>query len=191
MSSGAPSRRLPTGVREDAVARGADENEHTLSVLVENKPGVLSRVAGLFTRRNFNIDSLAVGETENPEYSRMTIVVEGNDKTVEQVKKQLNKVIPVIKVSDLTDDNSVDRELAMYKVACDPETRGEVMQIAESFRANIVDMGSNAVVVEVTGDTEKVEAMEDMLRGFGIKETVRTGRISLARGEKITDETGN
>jgi acetolactate synthase-1/3 small subunit len=121
----------------------------------------------------------------------MTIVVEGNDKTVEQVKKQLNKVIPVIKVSDLTDDDSVDRELAMYKVACDPETRGEIMQIAESFRANVVDMGSQAVVVEVTGDTEKGEAMEDMHRQVGIRETVRTGRVSLARGEKTTDETGN
>jgi len=189
--SGSPARRLPTGVREDDAARGVGESEHTLSVLVENKPGVLSRVAGLFTRRNFNIDSLAVGETENPEYSRMTIVVEGNEQTIEQVKKQLNKVIPVIKVSDLTDDDSVDRELAMYKVSCDPDTRGEIMQIAESFRANIVDMGAQAVVVEVTGDTEKVEAMEDMLRKFGIKETVRTGRVSLARGEKTTDEAGN
>ena len=191
MSTDRPKRRLPTGVREDAASRGPEETEYTLSVLVENKPGVLSRVAGLFTRRNFNIDSLAVGETENPEYSRMTIVVEGNDKTVEQVKKQLNKLIPVIKVSDLTDDNSVDRELAMYKVASDPQTRGEIMQIAESFRANVVDMGTDAVVVEVTGDTGKVEAMEDMLRGFGIKETVRTGRISLARGEKVTDKAGN
>lgn len=191
MSTDTPTRRLPTGVREDAASRGPDETEYTLSVLVENKPGVLSRVAGLFTRRNFNIDSLAVGETENPEYSRMTIVVEGNDKTVEQVKKQLNKVIPVIKVSDLTDDESVDRELAMFKIACDPDTRGEIMQIADSFRANIVDMGTSSVVVEVTGDTEKVEAMKDMLRQFGIKETVRTGRISLARGEKVTDKAGS
>jgi acetolactate synthase-1/3 small subunit len=191
MSTDRPKRRLSTGIREDAASRGPDETEYTLSALVENKPGVLSRVAGLFTRRNFNIDSLAVGETENPEYSRMTIVVEGNDKTVEQVKKQLNKLIPVIKVSDLTDDDSVDRELAMFKVTADPETRGEIMQIAESFRANVVDMGTSAVVVEVSGDTEKVEAMEDMLRGFGIKETVRTGRISLARGEKVTDKAGN
>ncbi len=191
MSTGTPSRRLPTGVREDAARRGAEETEYTLSALVENKPGVLSRVAGLFTRRSFNIDSLAVGETENPDYSRMTIVVEGDDKTVEQVKKQLNKLIPVIKVSDLTDDESVDRELAMFKVSATPDSRGEIMQIAESFRANIVDMGTSSIVVEVSGDTDKVEAMEDMLQQFGIKETVRTGRISLARGEKVTDETVN
>jgi len=184
---GPRDRRLPTGVREDQAPLGVGESEYTLSVLVENKPGVLSRVAGLFTRRNFNIDSLAVGEIENSEYSRMTIVVEGNDKTVEQVKKQLNKLIPVIKVSDLSGDDSVDRELAMYKVSADPETRSEIMQIADTFRAKVVDIGKETLVVEVTGDSGKVEAMEDMLRGFGIKETVRTGRVSLARGEKSTD----
>lgn len=188
MSTDAPARRLPTGVREEEVPRAVDENEHTLSVLVENKPGVLSRVAGLFTRRNFNIDSLAVGETENPDYSRMTIVVTGDDPTVEQVMKQLNTLIPVIKVSNLTSDESVDRELAMVKVNAPPDERNEIMQIAETFRADIVDMGRDTVVIEVSGDTEKVEALFDMLRQYGIKETVRTGRISLVRGEKSTED---
>ncbi|MFP4632139.1 MAG: acetolactate synthase small subunit [Halobacteriales archaeon] len=183
-----PARRLPTGIREHEVPRAVAEDEHTLSVLVENKPGVLSRVAGLFTRRNFNIKSLAVGETENPDYSRMTIVVRGDDPTVEQVMKQLNTLVPVIKVSDLTDDDSVDRELAMVKVAASPDDRSEVMQIAETFRASIVDMGRDTIVVEATGDTEKVEALFDMLRQYGIKETVRTGRISLVRGGKSTED---
>lgn len=182
------AKRLPTGEREQQVAEKPDEQEHLLAVLVENKPGVLSRVAGLFTRRNFNIDSLAVGETENPEYSRMTIVVKGGDKTVEQVIKQLNRLINVIKVSDLTDDESVDRELALIKVASNPQTRGEIMQIAETFRGKVVDVGKKSLIVEATGDREKIRAMEDMLREFGIKEIVRTGAISLARGEKTTEK---
>ena len=181
------SRRTGTGVRVEQLTSQPPEREHTIAVLVENKPGVLSRVAGLFTRRNFNIDSLAVGETEDPEYSRITMVVKGDDKTVEQVKKQLNTLIPVIKVSDLTEDDSVDRELALIKVHSNPDTRGEIMQIAETFRAEIVDVGKTSVVIEATGDTDKIDALEDMLRQFGIKEVSRTGRISLARGPKTTE----
>ncbi|MFB6284503.1 MAG: acetolactate synthase small subunit [Halobacteria archaeon] len=180
------AKRHPTGVRKEELPTEPEERNYVLSVLVENRPGVLSRVAGLFTRRDFNIESLAVGKTENPDYSRMTIAVSGDDKTVEQVKKQLNTLIPVIKVTDLSEDESVDRELTLIKVSSTPETRNEIMQIADTFRAKIVDVGKTSMVVEVTGDADKVEALQDMLREFGIKEMVRTGTVSLARGEKST-----
>jgi acetolactate synthase-1/3 small subunit len=158
--------------------------KHTLAVLVENKPGVLTRVAGLFSRRGFNIESLAVGVTENPDTSRMTIVVSGNDRVLEQVMKQLNKLIDVIRVSDLPPEDSVNRELALIKVGVDSSTRPEVMQIVDVFRAKIVDVGIRSLVVEVTGDESKINAIEQLLRQFGIKEMVRTGRIALNRGAK-------
>ena len=179
-------QREPSGVREGESENGGGVREHTLAVLVENKPGVLSRVSGLFTRRGFNIDSLAVGETENPNYSRMTIVVRADDKTIEQVSKQLNRLIEVIKVSNLTEDEAVERELAMIKVSSDEDVRSEIMQITDIFRATVVDVGRESLVVEVTGDSDKIEAIVDMLRQFGIREMVRTGKISLARGPKTT-----
>lgn len=158
--------------------------KHTLSILVENKPGVLARVSGLFSRRGFNIDSLAVGITENPEISRMTIVVEGDDRILEQVIKQLNKLVDVIKVSDIKPESSIDRELALIKVEAGPKERPEVMQIADIFRARIIDVGTRTLVIEITGDVSKINAMTDLLRRFGIKEMVRTGKVSMLRGTK-------
>jgi acetolactate synthase-1/3 small subunit len=158
--------------------------KHTLSVLVENKPGVLTRIAGLFARRGFNIDSLAVGRTECPDVSRMTIVVDGDDRVIEQVTKQLHKLIDVIKLHDMTDDEHVDRELILIKVNADPVSRTEIMQIVDIFRARIVDIGRNTLIIEGTGDEGKINALESALRPFGIKELVRTGKIALARGPK-------
>ena len=158
---------------------------HTLSVLVENRAGVLSRVSGLFSRRGFNIESLAVGTCEEPGMSRITIVVIGDDPMIEQVKKQLHKLIDVIRISDLTERAYIDRELALIRVTAEPGTgRAEVMQIADIFRAQIVDVGAKTVVLEVTGDSEKIDALEELLRQYGIKEFVRTGRIALPRGAK-------
>ncbi|MDO9097916.1 MAG: acetolactate synthase small subunit [Candidatus Methanoperedens sp.] len=159
--------------------------KHTVAILVENKPGVLARVAGLFSRRGFNIESLAVGVTENPDTSRMTVVVSGDDRILEQVMKQLNKLIDVIRVSDIPPEESVNRELALIKVGVDSTTRAEVMQIVDVFRAKIVDVGIKSLVVEVTGDESKINAMEQLLRQFGIKEMVRTGKIAMNRGAKV------
>ena len=158
--------------------------KHTLAVLVENKSGVLSRVASLFSRRGYNIDSLAVGVTEDPDISRITIVVHGDDHVLEQVTKQLNKLIDVIKVSDIGSDDAVERELALIKVAADVDTRAEIMQIANIFRARIVDVAPKSVTVEITGDEGKIQAIEKLLRQFGIKEMVRTGKIAMVRGSK-------
>lgn len=158
--------------------------KHTLAILVENKPGVLTRVAGLFSRRAFNIESLAVGVTEKPDTSRMTIVVSGDDRIFEQVMKQLNKIIDVIRVSEIPDDDAVNRELALIKVGIDSTTRAEVMQIVDVFRAKIVDVGIKSLVIEMTGDEGKINAMVQLLRHFGIKEMVRTGRIAINRGSK-------
>ncbi|MCE8422408.1 MAG: acetolactate synthase small subunit [Candidatus Methanoperedens sp.] len=158
--------------------------KHTLAILVENKPGVLTRVAGLFSRRGFNIESLAVGVTENADTSRITIVVSGDDHILEQVEKQLNKLIDVIRVSDLPVEESVNRELALIKVGVDSATRAEVMQIVDIFRAKIVDVGIKSLIIEVTGDESKINAIDQLLRQFGIKELVRTGRIAMNRGAK-------
>jgi acetolactate synthase I/III small subunit len=165
--------------------------KHTLSVLVENHPGVLSRVAGLFSRRGFNIDSLAVGVTENKDISRMTIIVDGDDYTVEQVSKQLNKLIDIIKIKQLIRGESVSRELALIKVTATASTRAEIIQIVEIFRANIVDVSKNTLTIEISGGTDKVAALEDMVRGFGIKEIVRTGTIAIERGNKYIKVTNN
>ena len=156
--------------------------KHTLVALVENKPGVLNRMASLFRRRGFNIESIAVGTSEIPDMSRMTIVVDGNTTMVEQVRKQLDKVIDVVKVSDITGDQIVARELAMIKVKATSTTRAEIIQIVDIFRANIIDVGFDSVTVEVTGDEDKVDSLFDLLRPFGIKELARTGRIAMIRG---------
>ncbi len=157
---------------------------HTLAVLVENKYGVLSRVAGMFSRRGYNIDSLTVGVTDDPTMSRMTIVVMGDDDVLEQVTKQLNKLIDVIRVTDLQSEESVERELALIKVNSDVTNRSEIMQIADVFRAHIIDVGSKSMTVEVTGDEGKITAIEQLLKPFGIKEMVRTGKVALSRGQK-------
>lgn len=158
--------------------------KHTLAILVENKSGVLTRVAGLFSRRGFNIESLAVGVTDNPEISRMTIVVSGDDHVLEQVIKQLNKLIDVIRVSDLEPGETIERELALFKVKVDKSNRSEVMQIVDVFRAQIVDVGVKSLIVGVTGTNDKIDAIEKLLRGFGIVEVVRTGTVAMNRGAK-------
>ncbi len=159
---------------------------HTLTVLVENNPGVLARVAGLFSRRGFNIDSLSVGRTERPDVSRMTIVVEGDHNVLEQVTKQLHKLVDVIKISDITPEEYVDRELVLLKVNCDPSRRGEIMQIADIFRARIVDLGRKTITLECTGNEGKINAFEESLRQYGIKELVRTGKVAMLRGHRAT-----
>lgn len=159
-------------------------HKHTLSVTVENRPGVLTRVATLFRRRGYNIDSLTVGRTENPDVSRMTIVVEGDDKVIEQVNKQLHKLIDVIKIVDITQDKSVERELALIKVKADTTVRAEIVQIVDIFRGRIVDISKSSLIIEVTGDERKIDALEDSLRPFGILELVRTGKIAMVRGNK-------
>lgn len=156
--------------------------KHTLSVLVENKPGVLARVAGLFARRGFNIDSLAVGITENPDMSRMTVVVDVEEHSLEQVYKQLNKLINVIKVVDLPVDNSVQRELILVKVKADARSRAEIIEMVDVFRGKIVDVGKGTVSIEVTGTGSKLRALEDLLKPYGIVELVRTGMVALNRG---------
>ena len=156
--------------------------KHTLIALVEDKPGVLNRAASLFRRRGFNIESLAVGRSEQPGLSRMTVVVGGDSAEVEQVRKQLDKLINVVKVTDITEENIVTRELALIKVKATASTRSEIIQIVDIFRANIVDVASDSLIVEVTGDEVKVNSLLELLRGFGIKEISRTGRIALTRG---------
>ncbi len=156
--------------------------KHTIVVLVENKPGVLNRVASLFRRRGFNIESIAVGHSELPHLSRMTIVVNGTTATVEQVRKQLDKVIDTVKVSDITDDAIVARELALIKVKATSSTRSEIIHIVDIFRASIVDVATDSVTIEATGDEEKINSLLDLLRSFGIREIARTGRIAMTRG---------
>ena len=156
---------------------------HIISAIVENKPGVLAHIAGLFAGRGFNIDSLAVGETEDPTRSRMTVVVRGDDAVLEQVRKQLSKIVDVIKVSDFAGEDIVERDLMLIKVSTRPEKRGEVFEIVEVFRGKVVDIGPRHLTLEVSGPEEKVNAFIDLLKPYGIKEVVRTGRIALARGE--------
>lgn len=157
---------------------------HPLSAIVINESGVLARIAGMFARRAFNIDSLAVGITEDPKYSRMTIVVRGDDRVLEQVVKQLGRMIDVIKINDLAKDPHVERELALIKVHAPPAERGEVIELVNIFRANIVDVGRKRLMVEISGHSEKVDAIIDMLRPYGIVELARTGRIIMPRGNK-------
>ncbi len=159
--------------------------KHTLSVLVENKPGVLTRIAGLFARRGYNIDSLAVGKTDDPDVSRMTIVVSGDEIVIEQVCKQLNKLVDVIKITDITDREYVSREMIFIKVNCpDYTTRAEIMQFVDIFRGRVVDLGKDSMIIEVTGDEGKINAIESALRRFGIRDYVRTGMIAMLRGPK-------
>jgi acetolactate synthase-1/3 small subunit len=159
--------------------------KHTIAVIVENKSGVLTRIAGLFSRRSFNIDSLSVGATENPDYSRMTITVHGDRDVLEQVIKQLSKLINVIRVSELDPSESIERELAIIKVNADKESRSEIMQIVNIFRAKIIDVSHRSMIIEVTGDEEKIDAIVQLLRQFGIKEIARTGKVSMVRGARV------
>jgi acetolactate synthase-1/3 small subunit len=161
----------------------AENNKyHTLVALVQDHPGVLNRVVSVLRRRSFNIESIAVGHTEQPKLSRMTILVNAEDVNVEQVRKQLSKLIEVVKIVDITDEKKVERELALIKVKTTPTTRGEIINIVDIFRANIVDVAPDSMTVEVTGDTEKVLSLLNLLQGFGIKEVARTGHIAITRG---------
>ncbi len=161
---------------------------HTLAVLVENQPGVLARVAGLFSRRGYNIESLTVGQTQDPTISRMTIVVDGDDRVIEQVTKQLDKLVEVIEIHDITEKEHVDRELVLIKVNAEPQVRSEIMQIVDIFRARIVDIGQRTLIIEGTGDEDKIRALERSLKPFGILELVRTGKIAMVRGPKYGEE---
>ncbi len=159
--------------------------KHTISVLVENHPGVLARISGLFSARGFNIDSLAVGETEDPTVSKMTIVVEGDERTLEQVKKQLNKLIDVITVQDLTKTKFLDRELILIKVAVtDSKGRMQIIEIAETSKANVSDVGLHTITIEAVGETSHIDNLIELLRQFGIKEIVRTGKIAMETESK-------
>lgn len=155
---------------------------HTLTVLVENHAGVLSKISGLFSRRGFNIDSLAVGETENPAISRMTIVVDGDDYIVEQLEKQLNKVIPVIKVKVLKPGEFLSRELCLIKVGCNSKQRPEIMKIAELMQARIVDVGTKYLTLEFTDTTDRAETLLSLLKPYGLREVVRTGTVAIEKG---------
>ncbi len=166
------------------MGKNNNENQkaHIISVTVENKFGVLARIAGLFSARGYNIDSLCVAETEDPTVSRMTIVVRGDEKILEQIYKQLNKLIDVIKVQDLTKEEYIERELALIKVnTANFNERQEVMQLVNIFRAKIVDVGKKTLTIEISGSNSKIRAMLDLLKGFGIKEVIRTGRIAIPR----------
>ena len=172
--------------------------KHTIVALVEDKPGVLTRMASLFRRRGFNIESIAVGHSELPHLSRMTFVVNGSAAMVEQVRKQLDKVVDVVKAVDITGDNITARELALIKVKATSATRSEIIEIVDIFRANIVDVAADSLIIEITGDEDKVDSLLKLLRGFGIREIARTGRIAMMRGstgqpqaEGKTSNTGN
>ena len=160
-----------------------DERQHVVSTLVENHPGVLARIAGMFSARGYNIDSLTVGTTQDPTVSRMTIVVRGDDRVLEQVTKQLDRLPVTIEVKDFVGEDFVDRELLLVKVDAPTKTRSEIIQIIEIFRARIVDVGHKTLTTELTGDQGKLNAFIDLLRPFGIKELARTGRVAMARGE--------
>ncbi len=160
--------------------------KHILSILVENKPGVLARIAGLFARRGFNIQTLAVGPTDDMSISRVTLTVDGAEHPIDQVMKQLHKLVNVIKIRDLEPDETVARELALFKISADSDSRSEIMQFTEIFRGKVIDVSKRAVTVEVTGTDDKIEAFEEMVRPFGLIEMVRTGEIAVARGRGAT-----
>lgn len=162
----------------------SEKNKNVLSVLVENRPGVLMRVVALISRRGFNIESLSVGPTEDPTRSRITIITDVDDAAWEQITKQLNKLIVVHKITDLTDEPSIERELVLFKVNAPAERRSEVIEIANLFRAKIVDVGRDSLTIEATGDESKMQGIEDLLRAYGIKEITRTGKIAMSRNSK-------
>jgi acetolactate synthase-1/3 small subunit len=161
---------------------------HTISVLVKNQSGVLSRVSNLFSARGYNIDSLVVGITDDPAVSRMTIVVKGDDRIIDQVEKQLNKLVDVIKVSDLTNEDFIARDLALIKVKAEANTRSQVMEIVQCFDGKIVDVALKSFIIEVTGKESKINAMVELLKNYGVLELVRTGEVAISRGKKVAEE---
>ena len=174
----------------EAVSGLRTGRKHILAILVENKPGVLTRIAGLFARRGFNIDTLAVGPTDDDTVSRITLTLDGALHPIDQVTKQLQKLVNVLKIRDLEPGETLARELALFKVSADGATRAEVMQICEIFRAKVVDVTKRSLVVEVTGTYEKVEAFESMVRPFGLIEMPRTGEIAISRGRSEPEQEG-
>ena len=184
---GEPATKEVLSLDELEVAGGLRTGrKHILSILVENKPGVLTRIAGLFARRSFNIDTLAVGPTDDESISRITLTLDGAKHPIDQVTKQLHKLVNVLKIRDLEPADTLARELALFKVAAEGTTRAEVMQVCEIFRAKIVDVTKRSVVVEVTGTHDKIEAFERLVRPFGLIEMARTGEIAIARGRGET-----
>ncbi len=161
---------------------------HTISVLVHNHAGVLSRVSNLFSARGYNIDSLVVGITDDPKVSRMTIVVKGDERVIDQVEKQLNKLVDVIKVIDLTNEDFIGRDLALVKVKAEPHTRSQVMEIVQCFDGKIVDVALKSFIIEVTGKESKINAMVELLKNYGVLEMVRTGEVAISRGKKVAEE---
>jgi acetolactate synthase-1/3 small subunit len=160
--------------------------KHILTMLVENQPGVLARIAGLFSRRGFNITTLAVGPTDDPSLSRITLTLDGALHPIDQVTKQLHKLVNVIKIRDLEPEETVARELALFKISADGETRGQVMQFAEIFRGSVVDVSKRSITVEITGADEKIEAFKQAVKPFGLIEMIRTGEIAISRGRSAT-----
>ncbi|MBA2504721.1 MAG: acetolactate synthase small subunit [Thermoleophilaceae bacterium] len=170
----------------EATVGGRTGRRHILSILVENRPGVLARVSGLFSRRGFNIETLAVGPTDDPRISRMTLTVDGANHPIDQVQKQLHKLVNVIKIRDLEPRDSIARELALFKISSDADSRAEVLQFTDIFRGKVVDASKRSVTVEITGTDDKIEAFESLIRPFGLIEMVRTGEIAVSRGRGTT-----
>src|SRR5213080_3986430 len=170
----------------EAAGVGHTGRKNILSILVENKPGVLARIAGLFARRGFNIGTLAVGPTDDPTLSRITLTVDGALHPIDQVTKQLHKLVHVIKIRDLEPEETVARELALFKISTDGETRGQVMQFADIFRGKVIDVSKRSMTVEITGTDDKIEAFEQLIRPFGLIEMIRTGEIAISRGRSAT-----
>ena len=183
---GEPATQEVLHLRDLEVPSARTGRRHILSILVENKPGVLARIAGLFSRRGFNIETLAVGPTDDPTISRITLTVDGALHQIDQVTKQLHKLVNVLKIRDLEPGETVARELALFKVAADGDTRAEVMQFAEIFRGQIIDVSKRSLTIEITGTDDKIEAFERMIRPFGLIELVRTGEIAVSRGRSTT-----
>jgi acetolactate synthase I/III small subunit len=184
---GEPGTKEPLSLEElDAVVGLRTGRKHTLSILVENKPGVLTRIAGLFARRGFNIDTLTVGPTDDDGISRITLTLDGALHPIDQVTKQLHKLVNVLKIRDLEPEDTVSRELALFKVAADGTQRAEVLQACEIFRGKVVDVTRKSIIVEVTGTTAKIDAFEEMVRPFGMVEMMRTGEIAISRGRGET-----
>jgi acetolactate synthase-1/3 small subunit len=187
ISVGEPGTKETLSLEELEAAAGLRTGrKHTLSILVENRSGVLTRIAGLFARRGFNIDTLTVGPTEDDKISRVTLTVDGALHPIDQVTKQLHKLVNVLKIRDLEPGDTVARELALFKVSADGVQRGELMQIAEIFRGKVVDVTKRAVIIEITGTTDKIAAFESMVRPFGLIEMMRTGEIAISRGRSET-----
>jgi acetolactate synthase-1/3 small subunit len=184
---GEPGTKEPLSLEElDAVSGLRTGRKHTLSILVENKPGVLTRIASLFARRGFNIDTLTVGPTDDENISRITLTLDGAMHPIDQVTKQLHKLINVLKIRDLEPADTVARELALFKVAADGAQRAEVMQVCEIFRGKVVDVTRRSIIVEVTGTSDKVDVFEELVRPFGLIEMMRTGEIAISRGRGET-----